>query len=804
MRRIFLLVTVLFSSQILLAQESQLFGNVADTDELAVPFATVAVIQLPDSTVVTGTTTDLDGRFELNSELNGDYMLKFTAIGFADAYTNDFHLNGEGTQKNFETITLEASTTELDEVSLTSWKPRVEMENGTMVVRVENTAMAAGSSAYEVISRSPGISADQDGNLQMNGKGGVNVLIDGRMTYLSGEDLKAFLESMPADNIEKIELMSQPSSKYDAAGTGGVLNIQLKKNTLTGMSGSAYVGSRWNEEQYYNAGANLGYRKGRLNSSLNLGYREDGYIRNQYARRNYSADTRFEQTGKDFNKQKSPSLQLAVDYELNPSHTIGAMVNLQNRKGIQDWNTLTHISSSNIEEAMDIDARNHSENESSNNRFNLNYTGKLDTLGTSLTANFDYIKLDNTSSTQFSNLYMLQHDDSTVEEALFSNTGSKYDIYSGTLDLALPLGEKSQLETGIKISKVTSDSDLEFFVQEDAGDVFDPERSNEFIYEEEIYAAYVSLNTRLSDSWSLRAGLRAEQTLGEGFSVTLNETNERDYLEFFPSVNLEQKVSENYQVNYSYNRRIVRPPYGQFNPFIFYLDPKTYVIGNTDLQPQFSSKFEVTQSLFGKYHLVLGYDATDGYIAEVPTVDPETGDAVYTVDNLDGFNSWNATLVAPVQLTSFWNSTNTLVYNHQNYKFFQNQQQQEHKNNFLMVQSNHQLSLPAGINLELAGTYQGKMAYSLYELAPMAWLDIAVKKNFLQDKLEVSLRASDVFRSREMKVNSDYIAEGFRIEQYFGNQAVSLSLRYNFSKGEQTKMPTKVDSLEELDRAAGN
>ncbi len=803
MKKSLLIITSLLMTQFLFAQQATLTGMVQDSEQSPVPFATVSLIQLPDSILVTGTTTELDGSFFLSSQISGDHVIKFSAIGFQDRFSDSFVCTGQGLDKDFGTTTLNFSNTELDEVSLTSWRPRVEVENGTMVVRVENTAMAAGASAYEVVSRSPGISTDQNGNFQLNGKSGVNILIDGKMTYLSGDDLKSFLESMPADNIEKIELMSQTSAKYDAEGTGGVLNIHLKKNSLSGFSGSVYAGARWNEDQYYNAGANLGFSKGRWNSFLNAGYRENGHVRDQAAQRNYGGDTRFTQLGEERQRRTTPSLQLGVDYQLAADHTIGGMVHLQSSEGVMDWNTFTRITSSSQDQGSEIDARNHLNNDFSNNRFNLNYTGKLDTIGTTLTANLDYVRLESTAETTFKNNYLPVNGAEGTQENLLSDTQSNYDIYSGTVDLSLPLGTKSNLETGIKMSKVTSDSDLAFFIEEETGQVFDPTRSNEFIYEEEIYAAYVSFQTSFSDSWSLRAGLRAEQTFGEGRSVTLNQTSKRDYLEFFPSLNVQQSVSENYKVNYSYNRRIVRPPYGQFNPFIYYLDPKTYIVGNTDLQPQFSNRFEVVQSLFGKYHLTIGYDAIDDFIAEVPTVDPESGDAIYTTDNLDGFSNWNASLVAPVQIAPFWTSTNTLVLNIQKYTFFQDMQEKHHQNNFFMAQSNHQIALPWGLSLDLAGTYQGEMAYSLYRLKPMAWLDVAVKKSLLQDKLEVSLNATDVFRSREMEVTSDYIADGFGIQQYFGTQALNLTLRYNFSKGAKTSMPRQTDALEEQNRAGG-
>src|SRR5690554_4942367 len=194
MKKSLLIITSLLMTQFLFAQQATLTGMVQDSEQSPVPFATVSLIQLPDSILVTGTTTELDGSFLLSSQISGDHVIKFSAIGFQDRFSDSFVCTGQGLDKDFGTTTLNFSNTELDEVSLTSWRPRVEVENGTMVVRVENTAMAAGASAYEVVSRSPGISTDQNGNFQLNGKSGVNILIDGKMTYLSGDDLKSFLE----------------------------------------------------------------------------------------------------------------------------------------------------------------------------------------------------------------------------------------------------------------------------------------------------------------------------------------------------------------------------------------------------------------------------------------------------------------------------------------------------------------------------------------------------------------------------------------------------------------------------------
>ena len=791
-------------SPLLWSQEGSLSGSLQDQTEETIPFATVAVMKLPDSTVVTGTTTEMDGRFEMNTPQKGEYLLRFSAIGFKSTYTEPFSISAPDFKKNFGTVVMETAVTSLDEVMIKTWRPRVKVENGKMVMRVQGTAVAAGSTAYEMLSRAPGVSVTQNGEFSINGKEGVAVMIDGRMSYLSPTELQAMLDGMPAENIEEIEVINNPSAKYDAEGAAGILNIKLKKNSMTGFTASIYSGVEMRNQTLFNGGFNLGYKSGNWNSFANVDISERGVYRDQYSIRTFPGTvefTQYEQRGLQERKDFIPSVQLGTDYQINENHSMGAMANIMYRDRRMDWNTESVLGNPS-EEYLQIAAENDLDQTYRNAQFNVHYTGKLDTLGTEISANVDFARLNSEDFSNFNNRYDYLQTGEQDTEFLNSRSFSDFDIYAANIDFVKPLSESSSFEVGVKTSKVVSKSRLEFFELQEGRNVLDPERSDSFKYTEEIYAAYVNYSNRLSDTWNLQAGLRAEQTVGEGNSARLNEVGSRDYLEFFPNIMLEQNVSENYKLNYSYSKRISRPNYSYFNPVAFYLDPYSYVVGNPDLRAEIASSFKVSQTFFKKYHLMLSYDHIDDFSAEVPTTDPETGETNFTTRNLDDSRSYTATLVAPVELASFWNTNNNLVLNQQYFDLTLNDQQVSNDNFFYLFQSNHQINLPWDISLELNGSLSGPVAYGVYTIDQQWWIDAGLKKSFLNDRLNVTVSAKDIFEGKRMDINADFLGNTIYINQYFDEKAISVNLRYRLSSS-TSKVKARSTNLEELERAGG-
>ncbi|MCG9970874.1 TonB-dependent receptor domain-containing protein [Christiangramia crocea] len=808
-KTIFTVLGLLFSCSFF-AQNSQrgtLNGTLLDQDEVTIPFATVAVMKIQDSTVVTGSTTDIDGKFEFKAPKPGDYFLRFSAIGYSSTFSSRFEVEGPAFSRDFGAITMKEESTMLNEVMIETWRPKITMEGGNLNVRVEGTALAAGSSAFEVLSRAPGVAVDQDGNFQLNGKSGVSVMIDGRLTYLSQQELKTLLEGMSAENIESIEVITNPSAKYDAAGTSGILNIKLKKNTLSGLNGSMYGGYEYNQINAYNFGTNINYKKGNWNSFLNLDVRRRGRIRDQYLTRGFTSggeQTAFlEQNAEDDKTFLTPTLRIGTDYSINDNHTIGIMADLTYQDMENDWNSFGTVNNLQINETTNIVALNNIQEDFNNNRINLHYDAKLDTVGTTLSANVDYVSLSRDSESSFNNTYSFNQNNNEENEQLFSNSLSDYEIFSARLDFSTALSENSQLELGLKASDVISESDLDFFIQENGGRAFDPSRSNQFRYEENIYAAYASFSSKLSDKFRLNAGLRLEQTEAKGISATMDQTTERDYLELFPSLSLEQTVSKNYKLNYAYNRRILRPDYDRLNPFIFYIDPYTYITGNPDLQPQFTNSFKLTQTFFGKYNLILGYDVTEDYIGEIPLQDPVTSETAFGIRNMDNYTSLSATLVAPVQILPEWNATNTIVFADNRYDINIDGVEAENNQLFFMAQSTHRVNLPMDLSLEMNALYQGPVAYGLYRIEDRFGLDLGIKKSFMNERLDVTLSADDIFKTMDVTGDSEFNGNTTYINQYMGNRGISLNLRYNLSSNKENTQVRRNDDLEELNRAGG-
>lgn len=805
-RKITLVFLAFVMSQVVFAQKGALSGKLQDQQGEALPFANVAVMKVADSSLVTGAVTDSEGSFRIQSPKMGKYFLRFSAIGFSSVFTDAFEIKEADFSRDFGPVKMKEEAALLQEVSVEAMRPRVIVEADRMVVSVDGTAMASGSTAFEVLSKSPGIWVDQDGNLQLNGKSGVEVMIDGRPTYLSAKELQTMLEGMPAENIKNIEIISNPSAKYDAEGTAGILNLNLKKNTLSGFNGSLYAGYQYRRQHLYNSGATLNYKKGKWNSFASLDLAERGRMRDQAVDKTFTGErgiAYFDQAGMENRRRFPVGLRIGTDYELNERHSLGVMANLSYQDGRTDWNTIGHLRDYAGGRDIHIDARNHMEDEFSNGTLKLHYTGLLDTTGTTLSADLDYVRLNKEVNNRFINQYTFLDDHSEEKEHLTSSSLSDYDIFSARLDLELPLSKGTKLELGTKASRVVSGSKLRFYVHTGDEERLDAGKSNDFVYQENIYAAYANFSSRLSDTWNLQGGLRAEKTVAEGRSLSLNTTMPRNYLNLFPSLFVQQNVSDNYQLTYSYSRRVTRPNYEKLNPRIFYLDPYTYVEGTPELQPQYTHALQLTQSFFKTYKLVLGYDHASDFIVELPLQDAETKQTAIAARNMDRFRNYSATIVAPVQVLPMWSINNNIMMAQQQYSTQMGEETLKNKQFFLMAQSNHQLKLPMDIMLEVNGAYRSPGAYGLYRIQSQWWVEAGLKRSFMDEKLDLSMDVTDIFRTMDMKVTSEIEGNTTTINQYFGNRGVRLNLRYRFNKGEKFDSRSRKVELEELNRAGG-
>lgn len=806
--RIVFLFLCILSARIGFSQEAgKLSGTVIDDKGAALSYATVAILQAADSKLVTGGVSDDAGKFELKTPTAGKYTLRVSVIGFAEVNL-PLEVNSPGFSKEFGKITLKQDTKVLNEVTVQSLRPTVVSHADKLVVSVEGTALAAGNTAYEVLAKSPGVFIDQDGNIQLNGKGGIRIMIDGKLTFLSGKELQTFLQGMSAENLKDIEIITNPSAKYDAEGTAGILNINLKKNTMTGLNGSINVSSQYNGMAGYSGGATINYKKGKSSSFVTVDLSRRPFYRDAVFTREFNepgTSTRFLMTGRQEDMRVAPSIRLGTDFDITDKHSIGATANLYYQRFDGEFANVTFQSNGNPAQDSLITATNLMQGPFSNRSFNAHYLGKLDTAGTTLSADVDYVMISDRTDSRFINQYEQVNSDFPPRlDLLSSDNPSNYNILSVKTDFTKPFTKDTKLELGAKASHVISDNNLMFFTDTETARIPDISRTSHFIYEENIYAAYANFNTKLSEKWSLQSGLRAEKTLGKGNLKTTNTTFTRNYLNLFPSVFLLHKISKNYQISYNYSRRISRPDYESMNPFVFYLDPYTYAQGNPNLRPAYTNSFEVTQTLKSSYILTVGYALTTDFIAEIPEQFIETKKTIFQQSNVEKFKNLNANLVMPFKITKNWEMNNNLTVAYQDFSVVQQGQTLRNEQLFYYAQSTQNIKLPKNVLMEINAGYQGPVAYGLYKISPMWWVDAGVKRSYMKDKVEVALNVTDIFKTRRVIGAANYNGNINEFNQYFGSQSVRLSLRYRFTKGASFEMKNRNSNLEELNRAGGN
>ncbi|RIV17257.1 TonB-dependent receptor [Fibrisoma montanum] len=805
----FLFFLSLITHSVMAQTPGKLTGTLKDEAGAAISFGTVAVVPASTTTIVTGGVSEADGKFAVQTPAVGTYRLRITAVGYKQFETPAFTVTAPDFAKNFGTIGLKSDVKQLKEVNVQALQPTITQEADRMVVSVEGTAMVAGNTVFQMLAKIPGVFIDQEGNIQLNGRNGVTVMLDGKLTYLSARDLRTMFEGMSAENVKNVEIITNPSAKYDAEGSSGILNINLKKNTQRGMNGSLYAGYTYNGKQHgYNSGGTINYKSGSWNSFANLdwarrvGGREATFTRIFYGEQQ---TTYFDQvaTG-NFQAQGPPAVRVGTDYSLNDRHTIGAMAYYNTNQAYSNFLTDTYIGSNRNRPSQYINADNYTSSRFTNFTSNLHYAGKLDTSGTTLTADLDYARITNPNRSDFFNYFRdLNSDQPDSTDFLFTDIRSGYTIYAAKMDFTRPFSRGRKLEMGAKASRVISDNDARFYLNNGDVPVLDTRRTNHFYYREFIYAAYLNWNTKLGERYTVQAGLRAEQTVSNGQLLTTGQETNRSYLSLFPSLFIQQKVNADYDINYSYSRRIQRPNYGNLNPFILYRDPYTWWQGNPYLRPQYTHAFSMTHSFRKRYSLIMSYQLVRDVIAELPLLDTERATTVYYIGNVNDGHNVSLTGIVPIKFGKRWESSNTLVMSYNKYNTVVNQTSIANDRLFYMIQSNQTIQLPFDLRAEVNGSYRGPTAYGLYFVDSQWWIHLALKKTFLNKALDLSLNANDIFKGQRIKTATVVDRNVNEFDQYFRARTIGVTLRYKFSRGQKVDESRRSNSLEELNRTGG-
>lgn len=789
-------------------RKGRISGFVQREDRKPVEFATVTLLRVKDSSLVKGAIADIEGKYEFEGIPGGRYLVAAVNMGMKKSFSAPFTLNGQPVK--VPALLLAAESRNLKEVNVTAKRPFIEQKADKMVVNVENSIVAAGGTAMEVLQQSPGVQVDKDDNISMRGKNGVVIMIDGKPTNMSAQDVAQLLKNMPSSNVDQIELIANPSAKYDAAGNAGIINIKLKKNDNYGTNGNVNIGGGQGKLPKFNSGLSLNHRNERLNAYGSYNYNYNGNFENLLIYRDNMEESGrmvFDQETYIDKRSNYHGAKAGVDYFINKNHTIGVMANVALGDWFGDGNSVTWIGNG---LAIDSSLKTKMDNTSRWDRqsYNLNYRGKLDTTGKELNIDLDYSRNVDKRDNHLYSAFM----DGTGEVYYRGDTTrslqpSIIDIKTVKIDYTHPLKKNAKLEAGIKLSYVNSDNDSRFDSLKVAKWEYDINRSNYFIYEENVNAAYLNYSRQFK-KLGVQAGLRAEQTNVKGNSVTLQQVNDTSYLNFFPSVFFSYQASDNHQWGISYSRRLQRPNYNNLNPFEFFLDRYTKAGGNPNLRPQYSHNFELRHTFKSFLNTAIGYSRTSDMLSRIlePGVDPKTGDTtilVYKYMNVAERDNVNLNISAPLPITKWWKSfTNISVF----YNAFETVVSGELINRSsggFYGQTQHTFTLTKSLSAEASFDYVSPQISDegLFKMKSMYALNIGFSQQVLKKKGTVRLNVNDVFNNRRFRGEYTTTNREVSLANRWDSRQIRVSFTYRFGNSNVKEARKRRTGLEdELNR----
>lgn len=757
---------------------------ISGDSQLSLSYIALGLYNAKDTTLVKGTLTEDDGEFAFDNPQDGVYLIAVNDIGFKNVYNGPYILDNQHIALIVEDILLIPEVRKLTQVEITALKPLIQKTGNKTIINVASSSISAGNTALEIISRAPGVTIDNAGNISLKGKSGVTIMIDNKLTYLSPAQLNNMLRSMDGNAIQTIEISSNPPSRYDASGTGGIINIKLKKNDAYGTNGTATAGAGYGTYYKSEAGINLNHRSKSVNIFGIYNYLNNKNYEGLKVNRSVESGkttTYFNQLGKQTYTTKNSAYKAGVDYNIGTNNTLGGIVSGYENHNKTIDQSITRIGNSTSVTDSSVIAQNSGKNQYANQTFNLNYRRKIDTTGQEFTANIDHSRVRNEELNTYNNYFYSSSGNSIKEPIIFlNNTPSKINIWASQLDYVLPFSTKTKLETGLKGSYVETDNDFQSENLVAGSWVNDVTRSNQFNYKEQIYAAYLNLHKELA-STTLELGLRTEFTRSEGNIITLQNVTKQHYLDFFPNISVNQSLNRDHEVAFSYSRRIDRPDYQSLNPFIYYADLYTRAQGNPWLKPQYANSFELSYNYKNTSSITLGYIHTNNVITTVLLSDTATKTLLITEQNLASNSTSSININKSIAITKWWNTNNdaTLYYGRFSSPSLMGMPFKSGKLTWL-VNTVQSFIVKPSLTAELSGNYTSGQAYGTYIAKPFYGIDMGLSKTFGDKRATIKLAANDIFNQRKISIRSAFIDQDYRLSQKQESRIFRLSFSYNF------------------------
>lgn len=781
-------------------------GSVVDARANIISNATVSLFSAKDSSLIKAELSDSIGRYVFTDIAPGEYFLVATAVAFEKTVTETMAMNVENLQVTKQ-IVLQPLAKTLQGVTVEAVKPFVDKKIDRTIINVASSVSNAGTSALEVLEKSPGVTVDKDGNVSMAGKQKVLILLDGRPTYISGAGLTDMLKNMPASTLDQIEIMTNPPSKFDATGNSGVINIKTKKTKSKGVNGSVSNSFGYSDEFRTNHSLNLNYRKGKTNLFGNYSYSlwqgnsNAHFIRNFRNEESNRVETIFDQVNQGAYRSDNHSIKAGLDYDINRRTVIGMVVSGFLRNGYSNGINTNSLNNEKNEPDSLVIATSHSDRFGDNVSINFNIRHSFDSTGKDVTADLDYLNYYQNGKQLLATDYFLPNGQNLKPSSVLKGSlPSSVAIYSARADFTLPLKTGMKLEAGIKSSYVITDNDALYQNQIDKEFIIDYNKTNHFIYKENVNAAYVNFSKEFK-KWGAQAGLRAENTNATGHQLGNSQHKDssftKNYLNLFPTIFLSFKANKSNTLSANYGRRINRPAYEDLNPFLYFLDEFTYQVGNTLLQPEFTNNIEFSHNFKGRVITTLNYSHTFDAFTEILKQNNSERKTFQTKENISTKTSYGLAVNFNIPVTSFWNSviytnlSNTKYSGPLNGKFL------NVENTGFIANVNNQLKFTKGWDAELSGFYRSKSIEGQIVIHSIWRADAGIQKQILKDRGALKFSVRDVFNSQNFSGYIHYDNIDLSIMNTRINRTFSLTFSYRFGKPVKNQKLRKSGGAEE-------
>ncbi len=778
---------------------ASLKGKVLDSEQSELIMANLELLSAIDSSLAKAGLTDSEGKFDLSGLKPGKYHLKITYVGMSDYRSPEIELLA-GEDKFLDPIVVNPAANELDAVEITAQKPLVTVKPDMTVFHVQNSTIGIGTNAFDLLRKAPGVAIDNNDNVMLQGKSGVRIYIDGKPSPLSASDLSGYLQTIQSSQIDVIEIITNPSARFEAEGNAGIINIVMKRDKNFGTSVNASVGYAIGIFSKYDGSFGINYRNKKVGAfgSYSMGAGNKRWWMQGYREQ---LNLGFESDTYTLSNPVDHNFRTGADYFFGKHHTIGFIASGNTSEGNRDTYSTSYMTDLSTGQMYSV-LISESINPGTRNNVNGNLNYRFDnTKGWKLNIDADYGIFRISTITYQPNYYMDPTETVIQSQAIYRmEAPTEISIATFKLDYEMPLW-KGSLGAGGKFSTVMTANTYNFYDEVNGTDTLNLDRTNHFEYTENVNAGYMTYNRKI-DKWAFNAGLRVEQTnsLGDLTSAkpTTDDQVERHYLNLFPSGGLTYAFNQNNSFRLNYSRRIDRPKYQNLNPFEWKINELSYMRGNPFLQPQYTHSFEFTHTYKYTLNTSVSYSLTSDFFTEI-TDTTETNRTYLTTLNLATRDVWNLNMSYPWSPKDWWSTfTNAGLTQLRNRADFGPGKEIDITALTFNIYHQQTFKLPSDFNLEVSGFYRSPGIWGAnFRNKSMAGLDFGVIRKFLEGRGSIKMSVTDIFRTMWWRGIQAYGGLFVDVSGGWESRTFKVNLTYLFGNNQMKGVKKRKTGMEE-------